>query len=194
MKKPLNIALIGRSGSGKGTQAELLVRKFNLKYIETGKLLRQLSQRKNETSKRLNQKLKKGNLAPSWLVEYILVEQMIEKVKPSDGIIIDGSPRRISEVYFWDDLLNWYGRRPLIPILIDISAQEAFIRLTKRRICQKCGRLIPWIGEFKKLKLCDKCGGKLIHRLDDRPEAIKRRLAFFQKEVMPVIKYYQAKN
>jgi len=86
MKKPLNIALIGRSGSGKGTQAELLVRKFNLKYIETGKLLRQLSQRKNETSKRLNQKLKKGNLAPSWLVEYILVEQMIEKVKPSDGI------------------------------------------------------------------------------------------------------------
>jgi adenylate kinase len=63
--------------------------------------------------------------------------------------------------------------------------------LTKRRICKNCKRLIPWVGEFKKLKNCDKCGGLLITRTDDKPVAIKKRLEEFKKEVTPVLNYYK---
>ena len=81
-----------------------------------------------------------------------------------------------------------------ICILVDISKEEAFGRLTKRRQCKKCKRLIPWVGKFKELKVCDKCHGELITRVDDKEEAIKNRLDYYEKNVVPVIEYYRKKD
>jgi len=78
--------------------------------------------------------------------------------------------------------------------LIDISRDEAFNRLTKRRICEKCGHLIPWVGKFKDLEVCNKCGGKLITRHDDLPEVIKNRLDYYDTRVVKVIDYYEKKG
>ncbi len=76
-------------------------------------------------------------------------------------------------------------------VLVDISEKVAFARLSKRRQCKKCGELIPWFGEFKKLKRCHRCGGELILRPDDKASAIRKRLEEFQEHIVPVINYYK---
>jgi len=73
-------------------------------------------------------------------------------------------------------------------------SKNLFDRLIKRRICKKCGRIIPWVGDFKEIKVCDKCGGELVTRDDDNPEAIRKRLAYFKKDVQPTIDYYEKQD
>ncbi|MBI2038417.1 MAG: hypothetical protein HYT19_00645 [Candidatus Nealsonbacteria bacterium] len=74
---------------------------------------------------------------------------------------------------------------------MNISRKESFNRLTKRRQCKKCGQLIPWVGDFKKLKKCDKCGGELVVRADDSLISIKKRLEEYKNKTVPVINYYK---
>lgn len=208
MKKPLVIILLGPPGSGKGTQAKLLVKKFGLEYFGSGDALRRRRKIKDFTGKKLIEVMGRGELTPSFIVSKLWIDKL-EKFKNSSkcsaplqisspkrnkfkGFILDGSPRRIIEAEFLEEALKWYEwQKNVKVILIDISKKESFNRLTKRRICKKCGRLIPYIGEFKKLKKCDKCGGELITRVDDKPGAIKKRLEEFKKEVIPVINYYK---
>ena len=91
-----------------------------------------------------------------------------------------------------EQALKWYDWHKFVKIfLINISRREGFNRLTKRRICKKCSNPIPWLGEFKKLKVCNKCGGELTRRADDVTQAINRRLDLFEKEVVPVLSHYK---
>jgi len=188
-KSPQIIILFGRSGSGKGTQADLLRKKFRFEILTTGDFLRELTKKKNYTGRKLKQILAKGGLAPWWLASLAWLEYFVDLNRPKN-LILDGSPRSLPEAKLLDEVFAWYGYQTKV-FLIDISEKEAFFRLTKRRICQKCGRLIPYVGKYKDLKVCDKCGGKLVQRSDDHPKAIQARLDYFKKSVMPVIRYYQ---
>lgn len=195
-KKPKVIVFLGRSGSGKGTQAKLLVKDFGFEYIGTGDLLRQRMKKNDFTAKKLRGIVNKGILAPTFLVFNNWVSEL-EKVKNKrnfKGVVIDGSPRKVFEAELMDYAFDWFELEDIKVILLDISEEEAFDRLTKRRICKMCGRLIPWIGSFKELKVCDKCGGDLERRADDKPEAIRSRLSFYKKEIEPVIGYYRRRN
>jgi len=196
MNKPLNFILIGRSGSGKGTQAKLLMKHFgNLFYISTGNLFRSLSKSNSDAAKRVKKIVKAGGLPFKNLATALWTYEITHKVKQDQGLILDGAPRRVDEAKDLDKLLEFLERKEITFILLfDISRQEAFNRLSKRRICEKCGRLIPWVGEFKELKVCDKCGGELFTRPDDTPEAIKSRLDFFDKEVTKAVEYYEAQK
>ncbi len=193
MKDSKIIILFGRSGCGKGTQAKLLIKDFNFSYIASGDLIRDRKVKNDFTGQKLNQVLVQGGLVPT-AVMYQLWSQQMEQIKDQidqKGLLVDGSPRALIEAKLMDELFDWYEWKQVYPILIDISHQEAFDRLTKRRICQECGRLIPWVGEFKDLKICDECGGELITRPDDKPEAIQARLDYYLKDVEPVVEYYQ---
>jgi len=188
------IILLGRPGSGKGTQAELLAKKFKLEYIGSGDLLRKAAKRNDFTGKKIKETIDKGFLVPTPVIFKLWLDKFeeLKKEKNLKGIIIDGSPRKILEAYLIDDALDWYGWKDNLKIfLIDISSKEAVNRLTKRRICKKCGKIIPYIGEYKKIKKCPVCGGELVQRADDSLSSIKRRLELFNKEVMKVIRYYQ---
>ncbi len=190
---PQIIILLGRSGSGKGTQAKILIKEFGFNYLGTGDLVRQRMKRSDFTGKKMREVVNQGELAPTFLVFNIWVQEL-EKIKSKKGfkgVIIDGSPRKVFEAELMDAAFDWFEFKNIKAVLIDISRQEAFDRLTKRRICAKCGRLIPWVGKFKDLKVCDQCGGELITRTDDKPEAISQRLDYYKKDVEPVIKYYQ---
>ncbi|MFC1663815.1 adenylate kinase family protein [Patescibacteria group bacterium] len=193
MNKILNFSLIGRSGSGKGTQAKLLMEHFgNLFYISSGDLFRDLIKIDTDTAKKTKKIVREGGLPYDELATTLWMYEIAFKVKEDQGILADGFPRRINEAKSLDRFLEFLERKEnTFNILIDISREEAFNRLSKRRICQKCKRLIPWVGEFKKIKVCDKCGGELITRPDDSPEAIKNRLDYFDKRVTEVIKYYE---
>lgn len=191
--QPKVIILLGRSGSGKGTQAKLLIKEFGFDYLGTGELVRQRIKKNDFTGKKMRKVVNRGELAPTFLVfnGWVLELEKIRNKKNLRGIIIDGSPRKVFEAELMDAAFAWFEFKDVKTVLIDISRQEAFDRLTKRRICKMCGRLIPWVGTFKDLKVCDQCGGELITRADDKPEAIKERLDYYQKDVEPVIKYYR---
>lgn len=194
MKKPLIAIFLGRSGSGKGTQAKLLREKFGLEYLGSGDLLRARAQFADYSGQTLKAVLADGGFAPTSLIFKLWIDKLDGfKDKPNfQGLIFDGSPRKILEAHLIDEALGWYGWKDSAKIfLIDISRQDAFDRLTKRRLCQECGELIPYVGEFKNLEKCHKCGGSLINRADDNPEAINSRLDLFEQEVQPVVDYYE---
>lgn len=188
------IILLGSAGSGKGTQAKILCKNLGLEYFGSGDSLRQRQKIGDFTSKKLIKIMREGKLVPSFVISKLWMDKLekFKQEKKINGLLSDGSPRKTEEAKLLDEALEWYEWQKNIKVVfISISERESFNRLTKRRQCKKCGRIIPWIGEFKKLKKCDKCGGELIIRADDKLFAIKKRLAEFKKEVIPVINHYR---
>ncbi len=197
MKNPLSIILFGRAGSGKGTQADLLAKKFKLEHFSSGEALRQRQKVGDFTAKKLVEVMNRGEWVPPSTICKIWMDKLegFKKKRIFRGWIYDGGPRFILEAKLLDIALKWYEwEKNTKFIVVDISKKAALDRLTKRRQCKKCGELIPWIGDFKKLKRCHKCGGALIFRLDDRPKAIRKRLQEFEDHIVPVIKYYKKQN
>lgn len=194
--KPLNFILIGRSGCGKGTQAELLMEKFkNLYYISTGKLFRNLASKDTDAGRRVKKILDEGGLPFDDLATTLWMYEIAFNIKEDQGILADGFPRRLNEAKDLDAFLEFLERKENVKIiLIDISKEEAFNRLTKRRICKNCGELVPYIEPYKNWTKCENCGGELIIRYDDKPEAINNRLAYFEERVVSAIDYYKSQN
>jgi len=193
MNKILNFILGGRSGCGKGTQAKLLMEHFgNLYHISSGNLFRTLSKIDTDGSIRIREIVEKGIFPDDDIAVALWTHHILFNVKRDQGIIADGFPRRIEEAKKFDKFFNFLKRKEnTFYLLIDVSREESFNRLTKRRICKKCGKLIPWVGIFKELKICNDCGGELAIRSDDSEEAINTRLDFYEKEILPVIRHYE---
>jgi len=192
-EQPQIIILMGRSGCGKGTQAKFLIKEFGFDYLSTGNLLRESTKENDFSGKKLKKVMAEGDLVPTFFVSRIWSKKIAEKKRQPGlkGIIIDGSPRSLQEAELMNDIFEWYEWTNIKVILLDISDKEAFNRLTKRRICKECGQQVSWVGESKKSKKCDKCNGELITRFDDKPEAIKSRLDFYEKDVQPAVDYYK---
>lgn len=192
---PLIIILLGRSGCGKGTQAELLQKKFGLEYIGSGDFLRKRIKTRDFTGEKIEKVIKTGLFVPTPIVIDILLDVLEGYKKNSQnlkGIIFDGVPRKIIEAQVLDQTLEWYEWDKNVKVLlIDISEEEAFNRLTKRRICKNCNKLIPYIGNYKNLTVCDECGGELVTRPDDKEEAIRSRLNEFKDKTEPVLEHYE---
>lgn len=197
MKKPLIIIILGAQGSGKGTQAKMLMKRFGLEYISSGDLLRARKKKKDFTGIKTGQVIDQGIRIHTPVIFKMWMDKFEEfKKKPRfKGFIIEGSPRTVAEAELLELALDWYEWLENKKVIyIDISLKEAVWRLTKRRMCRKCGRIMPFVGQFRKMKKCDKCGGELFTRKDDNEKAIRKRLGWFKKEVMPVINYYKKRR
>ena len=194
MQKLSVIIILGPPGSGKGTQAKLLAEKFKLEYIGSGDTLRTRQKLGDFTGKKLAKVMGRGELVPSLVVTDLAANELEKfKKRPKiNGFVLDGWTRTIMEAVLMEEALSWYEWEKNVKVLfINISSRESFNRLTKRRQCKKCGKLIPWIGKFKKLKECDECGGKLMTRPDDNLQSIKKRLKEFKNETIRAINYYK---
>jgi len=191
------IIVIGPPGSGKGTQAKLLCRHFRLEYVGSGDTLRARQKKGDFTGKKLVKVMERGELVPSFIIVKILgnkLEELKNKSK-NKGFVLDGWTRIVYEAILVDEALEWYQwDKNVKVILLKISRRESYNRLTKRKQCKKCGRLIPWLGEFKKLKRCGKCGGELVTRRDDKMESIKMRLEEFKNQTTLAINYYKKRG
>lgn len=178
MKKIL--IFIGPPGSGKGTQAKILAKKINYDHISTGDLFRALSAEKNIAAdeKHALEEMKAGKLVPDWLVYRIAFKEIKKYLNNNQGVILDGAIRNAEQAeefqkFFTDN--NWNNE--ILAVEVALSDEESYNRLTKRRMCGRCGEILPWLPTTKDLKVCPKCGGELVLRKDDNEEVIQKRIA-----------------
>ncbi len=197
MKKYKIVIFLGPPGSGKGTQAALLCKKLGYEYIGSGDLLRARTKIKDYTGKKIKETIDQGKRIPTPVIFKIWMDRLesFRNKKNLKGFVIDGSPRTVSEAEMLEQALEWYGwSKNKKVFFIDIPLKEIVNRLTKRKICSKCGRIIPYFGALNNLKKCDKCGGKLVKRADDNLRGVQERLRWFKSEVLPMVEYYKKKK
>jgi len=187
------IILFGVPGVGKGTLAAMLNKKYNLSHISSGNLLRELVS-KGIAGEDLKAIIDKGHLVQDLLVYKIVGDRLKEK-DCEKGFILDGFPRTVAQAEFLDNLVK--QKNTNITKVINFKASEKTIikRLGGRRMCSKCDAIyhlqnIP----PKKEGVCDKCGGKLIQREDDKPEVIKNRIEVYKKQTAPVMDFYEKRK
>jgi len=197
-KHPLIVILVGPPGSGKGTQADLLRKKFKLELIGSGDLLRARKKIKDFTGKKIAQTIDGGKRVPTPIIFNLWMEKMESFAQKPNfrGLIMDGSPRTKMEADMLELVLDWYGwqSNKKVIFLDDIAPKKLIWRLTRRRVCSGCNRNIPYLGAMKDLKACDRCGGKLVTRADDNPQGVKERLGWYKRDVMPAIDFYRRKK
>lgn len=178
----MNIIIQGPQASGKGTQARLLAEKFGLLHFEMGKILRSIASSNNEHSEAVKKALNSGNLVPDEFVRLIAWDFVSKHHK--QGIVFEGYPRSLAQYEHLQDMLRKFNKKIDYLISINIPESESIKRMSDRRTCLKCGRVYS-LAVDGDLKNCE-CGGELVLRQDDKPEAIKRRLEIYHTQTRPV--------
>jgi len=182
VSKSFNLIFLGPQGSGKGTQAKLLAERLNLVVIDTGATLREIAKTDTELGRRVAATINRGRLVEPELAEEV-VRQKIEKISTEQGIIIDGFPRSLEQYTLMKRFWPQTKRADYQVIFIDLTLDASIERLGKRVTCELCGSVYIQ-GEYD---ICQKCGGNLIHREDDEPDAIAKRLELFHSQTKPLL-------
>ncbi len=180
------IVMMGPQGAGKGTQAQKISEKLGIPQISTGDLYRAEIAKATPLGVEAHEYIKEGKLAPDRITNE-LVEKRIKESDAARGYILDGYPRNINqlEAYLEFD-------KPTHAILINLSDEEAVKRLGGRRTCEGCGKIYHIeYNPPKVADICDECGGSLVQREDDKPEAIKERLRVYHEDTEPMMKKFK---
>jgi len=184
------MVMLGPPGAGKGTQAVRIAKRYSIPHISTGDIFRAAIKEGTEVGLKAKKFLDSGELVPDSVVTEIVAER-IKKGDCSDGFLLDGFPRTLPQAEALDELLKDSGC-PLTAVVDLAVDREALItRLTARRTCSKCGENYNLVSKATaKEGICDKCGGELYQRDDDKRETIENRLSVYEKQTAPLIQYY----
>ena len=191
-----NIMLIAPPAAGKGTQAEMIEKKYNIPHISTGDILRDVSKENSELGNYVRETLASGNLVKDEIT-YELVKERLSKDDCKNGYIIDGFPRNFEQALAYDNILDEIGYNVGIVIVIDIDKETLEKRIIGRRICDNCHAVYNINEENHKPKeesICDKCGGRLYQRSDDNIEAFQNRYNTYLEKTSDIIKHYEDKK
>ncbi len=170
------IVLLGPPGAGKGTQAQRLAAATKLLHVSTGDLFRENVKQGTELGQLANKYMSKGELVPDEVTIRMLLER-IGRPDAAEGAMFDGFPRNVVQARALDEGLKARGAKISGALLISVPDEELVARLTGRWICRQCGNLYHERNDPpKKVGVCDKCGGELYQREDDRPEVVRTRL------------------
>ena len=171
----MNLILLGAPGAGKGTQAELLVKKLSIPAISTGNMLREAIANDTNLGREAKSYMDRGDLVPDELILGIVADRVAQP-DCARGFILDGVPRTLAQAQALEDK----GVRidHVVSIEVDDGAIEA--RMTGRRVCGKCGASYHVVANPPKVDgICDSCGGELVIRKDDAPETVRNRLKVY---------------
>ena len=192
-EKRMFIVLLGAPGAGKGTQAKLLEEAAQLPQISTGDIFRFNLKNQTELGKLAKSYMDTGALVPDE-VTIRMVEDRLQQPDAARGAIMDGFPRNLVQATAFDALVAPYGGVSVVP-MIGVDDEEVIRRITVRRSCKSCGAIYHVLYNPPKVAgVCDKDGGELTQRDDDREETVRNRLFVYYKQTAPLIGYYYAKG
>ncbi|NIM52713.1 MAG: adenylate kinase [Gemmatimonadales bacterium] len=181
-----NIVFLGPQGSGKGTVIGKIKNKYHVPHISTGDMFREAVKQGTEFGKKAQESMNRGELVPDD-VTCGMVRERIGRDDCVEGFMLDGFPRNLSQAEALSGIANIDTA-----VLLDVPEHVSLERLSGRRQCRECSTIfhLKFVPP-KKDGICDKCGGELYQRDDDRPEAIKERLAVYHAETTPIVDYYE---
>jgi adenylate kinase len=187
----MRIILLGGPGAGKGTQAKKLVEKYNIPQISTGDMLRAALKEGTALGLEAKKFMDAGKLVPDEVV-IGLIEERIKLPDCKKGFMLDGFPRTVGQADALKGVLDKMGIKLDHVISIEVANEELVGRLTGRRTCKACGSGFHLLFDPpKKAGVCDKCGGELYQRDDDKEETIRNRLKVYDSQTAPLIDYYK---
>ena len=190
----MRLVLLGAPGAGKGTQAKKLIEKYSIPQISTGDILRKAVADGTPLGKEAKSYMESGGLVPDSVV-IGLVKERIAQDDCKKGYILDGFPRTTPQAEALDKVLAEMKAPLDTALVVDVDMDILMKRLTGRRTCKNCQQMYNiYFGPPKKEGVCDKCGGELFQRADDKEETIKNRLDVYGKSTAPLIDYYGKKN
>lgn len=190
----MNLILLGPPGAGKGTQAKLMLQKYELPQISTGDILREAIRQGTELGKRVEPLLAAGKLVPDDLVIQI-IEERLKRDDAKKGFVLDGFPRTIPQAEALEAQLARAGKK--IDRVVSLEVDEAAIvgRMSGRRSCPKDGSVFHVLNSPPKITgKCDKCSADLVQREDDEPEKVQNRLRIYARDTAPLKDFYEKRG
>jgi len=181
-----NFVFLGPQGSGKGTVIGKIKDEFQVPHISTGDMFREALKTGTEFGLKAKEYMNRGELVPDQ-VTCGMVKERIARSDCAQGFMLDGFPRNRAQAEALSEITNIDKA-----VLLDVPEEVSLKRLSGRRQCRQCASIFHL--EFvppKREGVCDKCGGELYQRDDDKPEAIKERLETYRRETTPIIDYYE---
>ena len=186
----MKIIMLGAPGAGKGTQAKKISEKYQIPHISTGDIFRANIKNGTELGKKAKTYMDQGLLVPDELV----VDLVVDRVNQDDcanGYVLDGFPRTIPQAEALDAALAKLGLKVDYAINVEVPDENIVNRMSGRRACVDCGATSHIVYAPTKVEnICDKCGGTLILRDDDKPETVTKRLGVYHEQTQPLIDYY----
>lgn len=184
------IILLGAPGAGKGIQAATLAHRLGLLHVASGDLFRQAVEQGTELGLQVKSYMDQGKLVP----DEITVSMVLERLSAYDGesgVVLDGFPRTLPQAKALDQALARQGQSIDKVVYIKVTEEELLRRLSQRRICRQCQAPYHPVSSPPSVRgRCDRCGGELYQRPDDRPETVKQRLEVYFDQTAPLINYY----
>ena len=186
------IVLTGAPGAGKGTQAELLAKREGYRKVSTGDALRKHVKLGTEIGKVAHSIMERGELVSDEILFQVLKEELLTSA-PEDVILLDGYPRNIDQARTLESLGEAQSVKAVVQL--EVPRAELIARLSGRRVCGGCGATYHQTeNPPTRAGICDKCGGTVAQRVDDRPEAVAVRLDVYARSTAPVVQYYREKG
>ena len=186
----MRLVFLGPPGSGKGTQAKILANNKNLSHISTGDVLRNAVKNGTDLGKKAKAFMDAGDLVPDEII-LGMIKEMLQK--NSKGFILDGFPRTAAQAEGLEKMMAELRLKLDATINLAVSDEEVLKRLTGRFFCEKCGSDFNVNTRPPKTRgICDKCGGKLLQRDDDKTEVISNRLKVYREKTKPVEDFYRS--
>jgi adenylate kinase len=187
----MHVVMLGAPGAGKGTQAEILSKELNLPHIASGDLFRQALEKRTDVGFLAKSYMDKGELVPDEITIRMILERM-DQPDCASGCLFDGFPRTSQQAKALDRALKEWGRTVDKAIYIEVPDEELVKRLSGRWLCRNCQTPYHTTNSPPRTPgKCDKCGGELYQRADDREETVKERINVFLAQTVPVLDYYE---
>ena len=182
------LIILGRQGAGKGTQCVRLSRHFVVPHISTGDMLRAAVREKTPLGLAAKAVMDAGGLVGDEIMVGIVEERLGRDDARTRGYILDGFPRTVPQAVALDTIT---AERPLTAVIdLDVPRTLVLERLSARRVCRDCGTNYMARGNERQPWICDVCGGDVMQRDDDTPDAINNRLDLYEEQTEPLIDFY----
>ena len=189
MSRGVRMVMLGRQGAGKGTQCVRLSRHYVVPHISTGDMLRAAVREGTPLGRKAHEIMNNGGLVPDDLMIDIVDDRLDRDDTTSRGYILDGFPRTVGQA---EALEKITASLPLdLVVDLHVATEVVLERLASRRVCADCGHNYSVDAPPKYGWVCDNCGGDVVQREDDKPDAISKRLAEYEANTAPLIEWYR---